>query len=180
MDSAGRIFSNRYIRFLLSLFAVFLPPYLIELATEYLYFSHYVLLYFFFSSFRLYFFIIYFGIVSYLLGRKSTNLRITLISYSAGSSVLFALVYIAGCNPKVCYNTGIDGLEPLRVYSFFLAEGLASCNRRLFAQSQTIRNRNIDRKNLYILLGRILSRNFLNCWSKARHPNLTRAGSPSD
>jgi len=39
--------------------------------------------------------------------------------------VLFALVYVFGCNPKVCYITGIDGLEPVRAFSFFLAEGLA-------------------------------------------------------
>jgi len=39
------------------------------------------------------------------------------------------LVYIAGCNSRVCYNTGIDGFEPIRVYSFFLTEGLALAAR---------------------------------------------------
>ena len=118
--------SNRYIRFLLTIFLIFLLPYLIELVTEYLYYSHFVLLYFFFSSFRLYFFIAYFGIVSFYLGRKSSSLRTTWVLYSAALVALFSLVYVFGCSPKVCYITGIDGLEPVRAFSFFFTEGIAA------------------------------------------------------
>ncbi len=105
--------------------AVLLPPYLIELATEYLYFSPLTDYYFFFSSFRLYFFIVYLGLASVLLGRHSKSLRLAWLSYAAGVLGLFALLYHFGCDPKVCYNLGADGLEPLRECSFFLAEGMA-------------------------------------------------------
>ncbi len=99
------------------------PPYLIELTTENLYFSHSTSLYFFFSSLRLDFFVIYIGIASVIVGRHSRNLRLTWVFYATGILGLFLLLYV-GCSPKVCYNAGIDGLEPLRSYSFFLAEGM--------------------------------------------------------
>ncbi|MGD0478021.1 MAG: hypothetical protein ABSB29_07640 [Nitrososphaerales archaeon] len=98
------------------------PPYLIELTTEYFYFTPGTP-YFFFSSLRLYFFVIYIGIASVFVGRRSSNLRLTWLSCATSILGLFLLLYI-GCNPRVCYNTGIDGLEPLRSYSFFLAEGV--------------------------------------------------------
>ena len=111
------------------------PPYLIQLTTENLYFSHSTSLYFFFSSLRLEFFIIYIGIASVFVGLYSGNLRLTWLSYATSLLGLFFMLYV-GCNPNVCYSTGIDGLEPLRSYSFFFAEGVA-----LSAAGFSVKNR---------------------------------------
>ena len=110
------------------------PPYLIQLAEEYFYFTN-ASPYFFFSSLRLPFFIIYICIASVFVGWYSRNLRLTLLSYAASMLGLYLLLYV-GCDPRVCYSAGIDGLEPLRSYSFFLAEGMA-----LSAAGFSVRNR---------------------------------------
>ena len=115
--------------------ATVVPPYLIELTTENLFFSHSNALYFFFSGLRLEFFIVYIGIASAFVGLYSRNLRLTWLSYATSILGLFLLLYV-GCNPRVCYSTGIDGLEPLRSYSFFLAEGMA-----LSAAGFSVKNR---------------------------------------
>ncbi len=162
--------SNRYVEFLLSFFLILLPPYLIELVTEYLYYSHFTLLYFFFSSFRLYFFIAYFGIASFYLGRKSSSVRIAWVLYLAALFALFALVYVFGCSPKVCYITGIDGLEPLRAFSFFLAEGLAVATTSFPGRNVT-KNRNLDRKDFNFLRRCVLSVNLHNFGGQARFPD---------
>jgi len=111
------------------------PTYLIELTTEHFYFTHATSYFFFFSSLRLGFFIIYIGIASVLVGWHSSNLRLTWLSCLTSILGLFLLLYV-GCNPRVCYSTGLDGLEPLRSYSFFLAEGMA-----LSAAGFSVKNR---------------------------------------
>ncbi len=101
------------------------PPYLVQLATESLYFSKSVSLYFFFSSLRLPFFIIYIGVASGVVGLLcSDDLRLVWLSFAASLLGLYLLLFV-GCDPRVCYSTGIDGLEPLRSFSFFFAEGMA-------------------------------------------------------
>lgn len=105
--------------------ATFLPTYSIERATETFYFTpHFAGIYFLFSGLRLYVSIIYLGAMSFAFGRFSRSIRATWVAYSAGLIFLYLLLYGLGCIPKVCYITGIDGLEPLRPFSFFLAEGL--------------------------------------------------------
>ena len=110
------------------------PLYLIQLAEEYSYFTN-ASPYFFLSSLRLPFFIIYVCVASVLVGWYSKSLRLTWLTHAASMLVLYFLLYV-GCDPRVCYSSGIDGLEPLRSYSFFLAEGLA-----LSAAGFSIRNR---------------------------------------
>jgi hypothetical protein len=116
---------NLHRRGVIGFLAILLPPYLIELTTEFLYLTPGTDYYFFFSSLRLYFFIAYLGIASFLLGRYSKSIRQAWLTYSASVLGLFTLLFFLGCNPKVCYNAGVDGLEPLREISFFLTEGLA-------------------------------------------------------
>lgn len=103
--------------------AVVVPPYLVELTTEHYFLAHSTA-FSFFSSFRLPFFIAYIGVSSLIVGRRSKSLALAWASLAACLAGLYLLLY-AGCNPTVCYSPGIDGLEPLRSYSFFLAEGLA-------------------------------------------------------
>lgn len=114
---------NSYVKAILGGLFIVVPPYLFQLVTEYFYFTRGTP-YFSFSSDRLDFFIIYIGFASALVGWRSSKLRLTLVSYALSLLGLFLLLYV-GCDPRVCYSTGIDGLEPLRSYSFFLAEGLA-------------------------------------------------------
>jgi hypothetical protein len=116
---------NRHVEVFAGLLFVLIPPYLIELTTEYLYFTPGTDLYFFFSSLRLYFFIIYLGTASFVLGRRSQSLHQVWFEYFCGTLGLFSLLFVLGCNPRVCYVTGTDGLEPFRELSFFLSEGLA-------------------------------------------------------
>lgn len=104
--------------------ATVIPPYVVELLTEHFYFLHSSGAYFFFSSFRTPFFIIFVGVASFVVGRRSKRLPLAWACFAASLAGLYLMLY-TGCNPTVCYSTGIDGLEPLRSFSFFLAEGLA-------------------------------------------------------
>jgi hypothetical protein len=99
------------------------PPYIVELATEHYFLTH-SSVFSFLSSFRLPFFIAYIGVASFIVGWRSRNLVLAWVSYAICLAGLYLLLY-AWCNPTVCYSTGVDGLEPLRSYSFFLAEGVA-------------------------------------------------------
>ena len=114
---------NPYLKAAAGGLAVVVPLYLVERATEY-YFLNHMPEYAFFSSFRLTFFVAYIAAASWGVGRSSGNLRLTWAACFASLLGLYALLYV-GCDPKACYSTGIDGLEPLRPFSFFLAEGMA-------------------------------------------------------
>jgi len=114
---------DRYVKALLGGVATVAPFYFVQLFTEYTYLTNSTP-YFFLSSFRLAFFIISVGIASEIVGWYSDSIRLTWLAYVASLLGLYLLLYV-GCDPRVCYNTGIDGLEPLRSYSFFLAEGMA-------------------------------------------------------
>ena len=104
--------------------ATVVPPYLVELATEHFFLAHSPT-YSYLSPFRLTFFIAYIGASSFVFGRRSKSIVLAWAAYSAFLAGLYFLLYV-GCNPAVCYSAGVDGLEPLRSYSFFLAEGLAT------------------------------------------------------
>jgi hypothetical protein len=99
------------------------PLYVVELATEHYFLAH-SSVFSFLSSFRLPFFIAYIGVASFVVGWRSKNLILAWASYAVCLAGLYLLFYV-GCNPTVCYSKGIDGLEPFRSYSFFLAEGVA-------------------------------------------------------
>ncbi len=53
-----------------------------------------------------------------LAGLFLKEFRLVTVSYLAGVCALISLFYIF-CDPKVCYSTGLDGLEPLRMAYFF-------------------------------------------------------------
>lgn len=53
----------------------------------------------------------------------SEDLAIAAATYIGGIMVLLILLYLA-CIPRVCYSTGMDGLEPVRVGFFFSSLGI--------------------------------------------------------
>lgn len=118
---AGHGLARRLAKAAIGGLSIVVPPYLVELATEH-YFLDHSPVYSFLSSFRLPFFIAYIGLSSVIVGRKSKSLALAWLSYAVCLAGLYSLLYL-GCDPRVCYSRGIDGLEPLRSYSFFLAEG---------------------------------------------------------
>ena len=105
--------------------AMVIPLYAVQLATQFAYFNHGGPVYFFLSSLRTPFFVAYVGIASFAFGRASRSLPLAWGSFAVCLVGLFTFLY-ALCDPRACYSTGVDGLEPLRSYSLFLAEGSAA------------------------------------------------------
>jgi hypothetical protein len=101
-----------------------LPPYVFEKLAE-----HYFLLhssYFgFFSGQRYYFDIYFLAFAGVLIGYKSRSLVRAWITNVISVLVLMTL-FFAVCDPILCYSTGVDGLEPARMGSFFIAVGIAT------------------------------------------------------
>ncbi len=116
--------SFRTLRWSLALVFVLGPPYLFETLAEHFYLLH-SNLFFIFSGQRFYFDVYYLAFAGGVLGYKSRNLVRGWLAYFASITILMTLFFSA-CDPILCYSTGIDGLEPLRMGSFFIAIGIAT------------------------------------------------------
>jgi hypothetical protein len=103
-------------------FLAMLPSYLVERMTEY-YFLSSNPVFFLWSGDRALLFIISIIVGAIVAGAMVESLGKAIAAYSSGILVLLALLYVV-CEPKVCYSTGMDGLEPLRVAYFFACLGI--------------------------------------------------------
>jgi len=104
-----------------SLLAVF-PSYLVERITEY-YFLSSDPVFFLWSGNRAPLFIVSILVGAIVAGAVVEDIGKAIAAYSSGIVVLVALLYIF-CESKVCYSTGMDGLEPLRIAYFFGCLGI--------------------------------------------------------
>jgi hypothetical protein len=113
----------RSLLWLLSAILVIGPPYLFEAIAEHFYLIHSDL-FFFFSGQRFYFDVYYLAFAGAILGYKSRYLIRAWLIYLISVSILIGL-FFAICEPILCYSTGVDGLGPVRMGSFFAAEGIS-------------------------------------------------------
>lgn len=103
-------------------FLALLPSYLVERITEYEFLTSSPA-FFTWSGLRTELFI-----SSILIGAVAAGYLVRQPLPSAGAFVLGVLVLVSlfyyFCDPRVCYSSGIDGLEPLRMGSFFSCIGI--------------------------------------------------------
>ncbi|QQG48157.1 MAG: hypothetical protein HY247_05215 [archaeon] len=104
---------------------VLAPPYVFEKADQFFFLTHQHFLFFTLSGIRYDFDVVYLAAAGYIVGRSSKGLARSWAVYLMSVVVFLWLVYSA-CSPRLCYNTGVDGLEPLRMGSIFAAVGIAS------------------------------------------------------
>jgi hypothetical protein len=98
------------------------PSYLVERITDY-YFLSSDPLFFLWSGDRAPLFILSILVGAIVAGIVVESLGQAIVAYSSGIAILLALLYIF-CQSRVCYSTGMDGLEPLRVAYFFGCLGI--------------------------------------------------------
>jgi len=112
-----------------------LPCYVIERITEY-YFLTGNPLFSIWSSDRSWLFLICIlagaVVAGFLFKRPSADL---VVSYVIGIVILLCLLY-RFCEPKVCYSSGLDGLEPVRVGFFFSCVAIAAVSVGCFARTR--------------------------------------------
>ena len=106
----------RYLKVALPFAWTFLPMYLFERAANY-YFLMGSQTFYLYSGWRLEVFIIAAVAGSFAAGRLLRDFRLTVATELASIAVFFCMVY-ALCDPRVCYSTAPDGLEPLRFFLF--------------------------------------------------------------
>lgn len=100
------------------------PSYLVERITEYYFVNGPSATYFFWSSERTTLFIVLGLAAAVALGYARRDAPTTAGAFVIGIVALLSLVYV-GCAPRVCYSSGVDGLEPLRFGYFFSCLGIA-------------------------------------------------------
>jgi len=103
---------------------VVLPPYTFEKIAQHYYLIHSVD-FWTYSGTRYYFDVAYLPLAAGVLGYGLRNYSRALVIYALSVAALVYLLF-AYCQPILCYSMGPDGLESLRMGSFFLAEGLAA------------------------------------------------------
>ena len=112
-----------------------LPSYIIERITDY-YFLTDSPLFFTWSSDRTWLFIISILAGALIAGFLFKTLSADLVAgYVAGIVVLLSFLY-RFCNPQVCYSTGLDGLEPVRVAYFFSCVAIAGLSVGCYARTR--------------------------------------------
>jgi hypothetical protein len=112
-----------------------LPSYIIERITDY-YFLTNNPVFFTWSGDRTWLFIISILVGAIIAGSLFKTLSADLVaSYVAGIAVLLSLLYHF-CNPQVCYSTGFDDLEPLRVAYFFSCVAIAGISIGCYARTR--------------------------------------------
>ncbi len=97
----------------------FLPLFAVEQTADYFYFAHNPEVFFTVSGLRLTLFIVIVVLGSVSAGRMLGELRSSVLAELVGISLALLSFYVL-CDSRVCFSTGIDGLEPLRM-GFFLA-----------------------------------------------------------
>src|SRR5271157_3332597 len=101
-----------------------LPPYIFERFAQY-YFLISSRTFGIFSGDRLYFEVIYLVLGAMTLGYYGRTLLRAWSVYVVSVAILIIL-YFGICTPILCYSPGIDGLEAVRMGSFFLSGGIAT------------------------------------------------------
>jgi len=94
------------------------PCYLVERITEYYFLNGDPVAFYALSGDRTPIFISLILIGAIASGYMVKSITATVAAYTVGIVVLLSLFY-SFCNPEVCYSTGVDGLEPLRLGYFF-------------------------------------------------------------
>ncbi len=122
--------------FYLRLAAVFLaalaPSYLVERVTEY-YFLNGSPLYGTWSPDRMELFTASIFVAAVASGLLVGKLIPAAVAYLLGIFVLVSLLFVF-CDPRVCYSSGLDGLEPLRMAFFFSCIGIAGVSIGSYAR----------------------------------------------
>lgn len=124
------------------------PSYLVERITEYYFLNGPSDVYFILSSERTSIFLVLVLAAGLASGYHRKEIRWTTAAFAAGVVVLVGLLYSL-CSPKLCYSTGVDGLEPLRVGFFLACLGIAAA-----ATARSIRSHEeISRSSLFLVCG---------------------------
>ena len=101
---------------------VILPPYAFERLTEFYYLTHQPTQFFALSGTRLYLDVAWMAISSAVVGARSRSLPQAWIAVGLAAGG-FALLTFSVCEPLLCYNRGVDGLEAVRLGSILWAVG---------------------------------------------------------
>ena len=109
------------------------PSYLVERITEF-YFLTNNPAFGIWSSYRMEIFIVLILTGAVLAGLFLGRLRLVVVSYLIGVGILLSLFYVF-CAPNVCYSTGLDGLEPLRLGYFLGCIALAGAMAGTYSAS---------------------------------------------
>jgi hypothetical protein len=94
------------------------PSYIFERVTEHFFLDGNTVAFFAFSELRTPVFISLILVGALASGYLIKSITAAVAAYTIGILVLLSLLYTF-CNPEVCYSTGVDGLEPLRLGYFF-------------------------------------------------------------
>jgi hypothetical protein len=94
------------------------PCYIFERITEHFFLDGNTVAFFAFSELRTPVFISLILVGALISGYLIKSITAAVAAYTIGILVLLSLLYTF-CNPEVCYSTGVDGLEPLRLGYFF-------------------------------------------------------------
>lgn len=104
---------------------VVVPIYTFEKIAEYFYLIDNQQVFFIFSGYRWYFDMIWGVSSAFVLGLKFRTIGRAWVTYLLSMFVLVSL-FFAVCDPRLCYSTGTDGFEWLRMGSFLAAVGFAA------------------------------------------------------
>src|SRR5271157_533416 len=106
---------KRLVAIIVSFAATFLPIYLFERLANYYYLIDLPSTFFVLSGLRLPLFIALALFGSIISGVLLRRLRLAVATQLAAVTTLLSAFYVLCSNPRVCYSTGPDGLEPLRL-----------------------------------------------------------------
>ncbi|MDV3278356.1 MAG: hypothetical protein LYZ69_07825 [Nitrososphaerales archaeon] len=122
----------------LGVLLVVAPPYAFEKLAQHFFLIH-SQTFATFSGDRYYFDVVYLALAAGALGYRFGPTR-AWVTYLLSVFILVSLFY-AVCQPLLCYSLGADGLEPLRMGSFFAAEGVATAYLGSFGRSGELKSR---------------------------------------
>lgn len=109
----------------LGVLLVVIPPYSVERLTQFFFVTQNHLGFGSLTGTRYYFDVVYLPFSAWIVGRRFRDPTRTWLTY-VPSVALLIFLYFAACEPRLCYISGADGLEPLRMGFFFVAEGIAA------------------------------------------------------
>jgi hypothetical protein len=106
---------KRLVALVASFTATFLPIYLFERLANYYYLIDIPSTFFLLSGLRFTLFVVFAVVGSIVSGVLLRNLRSALATQLLAVAALLSAFYVLCASPRVCYSTGPDGLEPLRL-----------------------------------------------------------------
>lgn len=110
--------------FCLVAFVAAAPSYVVERITEYYFLTSNAAGFYVWSGDRTILFVTFILLAAIASGYAVRSFPATVVAYTVGIIVLLSLLYVF-CIAKVCYSTGMDGLEPLRLGYFLSCLGIA-------------------------------------------------------